>query len=266
MTAVVAIVAAGFVWVQVRQAKQLREEQAKPFVVVKFELSAVSNQAINLVVENIGKTLARDVRIAFDRPLESAARSRGIHEAKLFKDGIPVMPPGMRLETLFDFGPQRKDSSLPMTYRATVSYQGVRRKREDEEYVLDMEVFYGLDKLVEYGIHDAAKSLSEIHKTLRSWSSSGRLKVSARDEDYDSWSDGWQFARAGKYPSLSRNYPAGRPSPSKFNSLREPLWKRAYWLLRLRVIRLEDHREDRRLERIGRPDLVIARKQERGES
>jgi hypothetical protein len=264
-TAVIAIVAALYARQQVIHARRLREDQTKPFVTVSLRLSPTSIHAINLVIENIGSMPARNVQFAFDRPLASAAVILNLNEAKLFKDGIPVMPPGMRFQTLFDLAHVRKDSGLPVTYRVKVSYDGIGGKREVEEYVLDVELFYGLPGLGEYGLHQVAKSLEEISKILQKWNDAGRLRVSASDSDYESWSKQWQYDRAGKYPSLASFYPAGRSTPSKFDSLREPLWKRFYGSIRLRAARLRELREDKRLVREGRSDLVVARKQARGE-
>jgi hypothetical protein len=44
-----------FAWRQVREARKLREEQARPFVIVDFE----PNFLVYLTVENLGRTMAR---------------------------------------------------------------------------------------------------------------------------------------------------------------------------------------------------------------
>ena len=270
LTALIAAVAAIFAWLQVRHARQLREDQAQPFVIVSFRPSAVWGHAINLVVENIGNTVAKNVRITFDQPLVSKARSMDINDSQLIKEGIHVMPPSMKIETLFDLAHERYGTDLPMVYMATVSYQGIRGKRETMEYALDMGVFYGLEALTEYGMHHAAKSLKEIERTFKTWTRSGRLRVSTSDEDYRNWSDKWQHDRGGDTPSLGRSYPAGRRTPSKYDRLGEPLMVRAYWAIRLplqrRAERRAELREDQRLAEAGRYDLVEARRQMRGES
>jgi K+-transporting ATPase A subunit len=61
----IAFIAALYARQQVRLGRNLRDEQLKPFVVVVLRPSSASAQAINLVVENIGKTLARNVKITF---------------------------------------------------------------------------------------------------------------------------------------------------------------------------------------------------------
>jgi hypothetical protein len=64
-TVAVYVVLGIFAWIQVLQARRLREEQARPFVIVDFEPGFL----VYLTVENIGRTMARDV----SHPLRQAA-------------------------------------------------------------------------------------------------------------------------------------------------------------------------------------------------
>jgi hypothetical protein len=82
-----------FAWTQVREARKLREEQARPFVIVDFEAGFL----VYLTVENLGRTMARDVRINFDKPLESTLPGRpDIDESPLFREPIPALPQARR--------------------------------------------------------------------------------------------------------------------------------------------------------------------------
>jgi hypothetical protein len=71
-TVAVYVVLGIFAWIQVLQARRLREEQARPFVIVDFEPGFL----VYLTVENIGRTMARDVTIRFDKPLASTSQGR----------------------------------------------------------------------------------------------------------------------------------------------------------------------------------------------
>ena len=81
-TALVAVLAAVFAYVQVRQARRLRQEQARPFVVVDFESSPAWQNAIQLVIQNIGQTVATDVLVSFDPLLESTQKHEGYQLSK----------------------------------------------------------------------------------------------------------------------------------------------------------------------------------------
>ena len=70
-TALISAVVGFFIWIQVRQGKQLREDETRPFVVVDFDVFS-HREFIFLTVTNMGKTLARNVRLQFDPPLRSS--------------------------------------------------------------------------------------------------------------------------------------------------------------------------------------------------
>jgi hypothetical protein len=81
---------------QLLEARNLREAEAQPFVIVDVEPSITSRHLFNLVIKNTGETLARDVKIQFDPPLRSTLDSEGYPPAKFkaLASGIPALPPG----------------------------------------------------------------------------------------------------------------------------------------------------------------------------
>lgn len=82
-----------FAWRQVGEARKLREEQARPFVIVDFEPGFL----VYLTVENLGRTMAREVSICFDKPLESSLSGRReLDESPLFREPIPALPRARR--------------------------------------------------------------------------------------------------------------------------------------------------------------------------
>ncbi len=73
-----------FAWRQVHEARKLREEQARPFVIVDFEPDFL----VYLTVQNLGGTMARDVIIQFDKPLKTTLqRPHELDESPLFRAG-----------------------------------------------------------------------------------------------------------------------------------------------------------------------------------
>src|SRR6266566_5525424 len=92
-TVVIYILIGLFAWRQVSEARKLREEQARPFVIVDFEPGFL----VYLTVENLGRTMARDVRIQFGKPLETTLeRPREIDETPLSREPIPTLPRARR--------------------------------------------------------------------------------------------------------------------------------------------------------------------------
>ncbi|MFF1530970.1 hypothetical protein [Cellulomonas sp. NPDC058312] len=173
LTLAVAVWAAWYARGQVQLARQTREDQSRPFVVVDFESSVVWLNVINLVVVNVGQTLARDVKLTFDPPLSSSqdkSEQFALQDSALVTEGISAMPPGRRIETLFDLSHERIKTELPMRYRVTVECADAHgRKQAPLSYDLDLSTGYRLRRVAVRGAHDAAEALRSIDRRLASW-------------------------------------------------------------------------------------------------
>lgn len=124
-----------------------------------------------LVIENVGRTMARNVVIKFDKPLTTTIeRPRELHEAALFREPIPSLPPGKKLRVPFDTLPARMENGLPLAYEVTLRYEGPsgRKYGEGEGYRLDMgvyEVVYAGPK----GLPDLVAEVKKIRAEVEKW-------------------------------------------------------------------------------------------------
>lgn len=173
------ITAAAFVaWRQVKEAQRLREEQARPFVVIDLE---PWNPFLDLKITNVGKTIARDVTFHFDPPLKTAKdEAHGlvpIGETNLFKHGIASFPPGKQITLFFDRYPDRIERGLTDRYDVCISYADPTGKRYSEQTVLDLAMYRDIGEITRYGIHDVHNRLKEIATTLSRWTHPEGLKV-----------------------------------------------------------------------------------------
>jgi hypothetical protein len=170
-----------FAWRQVHEARKLREEQARPFVIVDFEPGFL----VYLTVENLGRTMARDVTIDFDKPLTTTLeRPHELDETPLFREPIPALPPGKKIRVLFDQFNDRVDKGLPLTYDVKLRYRGPEgRKRWEHPYRLDLGMYLG-SALPAKGIPEIAAELETIRKEIKKWtgSSSRGLLVHTLDQ------------------------------------------------------------------------------------
>jgi len=178
-TAIVALLAAVFAGWQVCEIRRARQEESRPFVIVDIQSSAAWNNLLNLVIENAGPTLARDVRVSFTPPLQSSNEHVDLESTVLLTEGIPMLPPGRQVKAFFDASHERKGKGLPMRYDVEVALKDYRgQPQEVQRYVIDLGHLYGLSNITEYGMHDAAKALREIQTSVTKWSDiHGRLKV-----------------------------------------------------------------------------------------
>lgn len=172
---------------QTEREQRLRDEQARPFVSVDFESSPAWMNAINIVVENIGKTIAKNVRITFDPAIQSSYLDSDNYEigsSTLLARGVPAMPPGKRIVTLFDLSHERIKTDLPMTYNVRVELQDFRgRDQEPLEYILDLSYRYTMQQVGVDNIHDISQTLKKIERNIGRWTQRDGLRVWIRDED-----------------------------------------------------------------------------------
>jgi hypothetical protein len=168
---------------QVREARTLREEQARPFVVV--DLERWDQPFVNLVVANLGKTMARNVRISFDPPLESSFDKKApvpVGQLKLFTAPIPSLAPSKRIEFLFD-SLRERPKELPSAYRATLRYEGERGPLPVDTQYLDLDQYRNLLEVTRYTIHDVYKVLDRMGKRMDDWTATlGGLLVLTPDD------------------------------------------------------------------------------------
>jgi hypothetical protein len=183
LTFVVLVLAAFVAWRQVKEAQRLRQEQARPFVVIDFHPWAT---IIELTIKNVGATLARDVMFAFDPPLATThdkTSGRGnLMDLSLFKNGIPAFAPGKEITLFFDTFPARLEHGLPLAYEVVVSYRDPAGHEYREPTKLDLEMYVGTGGITRHDIHDVHKRLDEISKTLKRWTHPDGLKILTRED------------------------------------------------------------------------------------
>jgi len=148
----------------IKEMKRAREQENAPYIVVYFDIPK-NKHLIYLVIKNVGKSIATDVKLTFTPPLSSYV-FKGINDAPLIKDGLLSLPPNYELRTLFDGIIQRfGDKSFPMTYTAEISYaDGIVKERRSSIQTIDLSMFYGLMKVNEKDQDDLVKAVEEIAK------------------------------------------------------------------------------------------------------
>lgn len=107
--------------------RQAQQEALQPTVVVDIVPAPNDRSVMMLVIENIGPSIARNVRIAASPPpTRSFDRADGkqMHEWHVFTRGIKTMPPRHRMEFLYDIGFQRFKPGVPTEFTFVVDAEG----------------------------------------------------------------------------------------------------------------------------------------------
>lgn len=167
----VLLVAAWFARGQLQEARDAREDQSRPHVVVDF---ARRGDFVYLLVKNYGKTLARNIRFNFDPPLTSAHSevTGSVAASKYLRDGLPGLAPDRELRVVFEHFPTRKESGadFPTAFSARVEYGGERNKvYEPDTYTLDLGVHMDSHWITqhEYDNEHIVRRLSDIVSLLK---------------------------------------------------------------------------------------------------
>ena len=180
---IVAVIVAAFAAYQLIEARRLRNEQARPYVIVDFEFKSI---VAKIAITNIGATPATDVRITFDKPLQTVTPGRAdLNQAAVFTGPIPMIAPGRKMSVLWDSVPAMyKDGTVPLSYTATASYLDHRRKRHVEEYVLDLTPYLQTTAPPD-GIPEIASALKKIQTDLHNVVNNGHIQVKSSNLDVD---------------------------------------------------------------------------------
>ena len=168
-TVLVAVVAAIFVAAQISQARQLSEDEARPYVVAFLDYSPATWRIFDFVVQNFGQTVAHDIRISFDRPYVRSNELAGneFMKAHFIESGLPTLVPGQRVQSFLDSGPELLDAgrTAPDPYKVTVRYRDRRGRPLADSFTIDTSTMLGTVRTDVHGIHHIAS-------TLRAWAKS----------------------------------------------------------------------------------------------
>jgi hypothetical protein len=128
----------------IEEARQARAEALAPRVLVYLNQSELTNAQV--VIQNAGAGTATDLQITFEPPLQS---SHGWEVNRYFKTAKPILPPGARIEHVFDTWASYLNSELPRTYKVGIrcvgAETGVRYETEQTLDVTALEHLLGLE-------------------------------------------------------------------------------------------------------------------------
>jgi hypothetical protein len=127
---------------QIEVAERAHREAAEPYVVVDIRPRTPGSMLLVLVIENLGTTLARDVRVSISPPLRS---SLGEDDAEainaVLSRSITQLPPNGVLKYTLDTGfGLFGDPTIPRVYNVTVDANGPYGRVETLTYVIDLNV------------------------------------------------------------------------------------------------------------------------------
>jgi hypothetical protein len=152
----------------VKELIAARDQDIAPYVVAYFD-APYGKSIIHLVIKNIGKTVAHNVKLTFNPSLHSTTQGIELNTLAVITDGIGSLPPGHEIRTVFDstislFG----NKNAPLIYKANISYfGGIQTGERGYELTLDLQVLKGLMFTHEKNVDDLVK---QVEKLVSHWS------------------------------------------------------------------------------------------------
>lgn len=156
--------------VAILQVRNLEKEKAQPSIAVSIDRNAAVPWIYELVVQNLGHTEARDVRISIEKKTD--AGQAGTRDAPIIPNVWPVLVPGQVWRstwgTLDQHGKGTGDDAVADIYQAVVTYKGLKGKdREPTTFDLDWGMFYRRSYMDEKTVHHVALYLADLNKNMK---------------------------------------------------------------------------------------------------
>jgi len=144
------------------EMKEARDQESAPYIMVYFDVP-YGEWIIYLVVKNVGKGLAENIRLNFQPGLRTSDSEDRFEKLALIQRGIPNLPPGQEIRTLFDSSIAYMGSDLPRTYEVVVTYSGgISTAPRKSNQILDLAVFEGLMFTHEKTMHNLVEEVEDV--------------------------------------------------------------------------------------------------------
>ena len=162
---------------QLEEARLLRREQAQPYVVMSAVPNQTTPEVIEVVIQNLGTTGARDVVISCTPPLVRTDQQGGAEKVAL-PSATPFLAPGQEWRTFWDHGVERSNDSydLPDRHDVAITYKDSFGDSHTTPSVLDWSVFVPREWMTEKTVHHAVEQLGKISQELHSLSQPGQVR------------------------------------------------------------------------------------------
>jgi hypothetical protein len=149
VSAMAAVITATIAVITLIRTSSDSRSRSQPAVIAEIRRAPDADTSFDLVIRNAGPTIARDVQVTFDPPLELPDGQPEDHYAlqwiiKRYEKIIPMLAPGQELSNTWWFG-AAVDGSIqnveptPDQVLVRIRYRGRKRRWRTDEFPLDMD-------------------------------------------------------------------------------------------------------------------------------
>lgn len=156
-----------FAFVQVMEQRAARIAQDSPQILVDVNYS--QRTMINIVVRNIGRGAAKDIRFDFSAPVESSGGQR-ISDLAYFKEGIAFLAPNTEIATVWDSYADAvevlKNKGLRNGITVSVKYKDLRGKAYSTRWTINPLILEGSGYADYREFEDLVRALEKISRDI----------------------------------------------------------------------------------------------------
>jgi hypothetical protein len=142
------------------EIKDTRDQESAPYVIPYID---IDNYMMFFGIKNIGKTVAKDIRLHIEPEFKSTLLGDKVKELHLIKNGVSSLSPGQSIYTIFDVSNKYfSRADFPIKYSIKITYEGgIRKDQREHEQVLDLLVYKELIQVEEKRITDVVDELKK---------------------------------------------------------------------------------------------------------
>lgn len=149
----------------IQELHSLREAEFRPFLTMDF-IVTYGKPWIHLVVKNLGKEMATDVRIELEPQLLDW-KGRSLQDSSELQKAMRFMPPGKEVRFFVGVADEYFGQQKPMAFHANISYAnpgGTRTFHEEAE--LDLSNYEEFASLTTKDMNQLTSKLDDLTKSL----------------------------------------------------------------------------------------------------
>lgn len=144
--------------------KEQNESHFRPYIQIR---TYVRNHAIYLLIKNIGKSIANNVKFVIDQDIfQHGKPERNIREFPLFKEGVETIPPDQEYHIVLAiytlFFKDENNKKLPVKFQITCSYSFFN-KTVKEKHIIDIKSYQKTADITD----EIVEQLKELNKNIK---------------------------------------------------------------------------------------------------
>ena len=151
---------------QTKLQKQIATDAAQPYVWADIRPDPQQGGLLTLVVGNSGPTVAVNVRVGFDPPLQMPFQEETGHALEVLTRGLPSLPPGRTFTWNLGSAFQIVAGDEPKRYALTIEADGPFGALEPLTYTVDVDDIKQTRALPDGSLHLVAEAVAKTTKSI----------------------------------------------------------------------------------------------------